>query len=305
MRRLTLGILIFLFPLYVSGQLYTISDQYVHDALAINPAYSGSQNALSTTILYRNQWVGFEGSPKTMFLSIHTPLNNERVGLGFLFMNDNIGVSNETSFIGNYAYRIDLGYGKLAFGLGFGIIFTSTAWNELAVQDTDDEQLTDNFSTGVMPNFSTGIFYSTKKYFIGLSVPLFLSHVYDYKADKYTIRNDFTEYNYFCNAGYIFDLDPDIKFSPSLLVRYHRANSTQIDISSQIILKDRIWLGVSYRSKNTLVGMFQCQINNQLRIAYSYEFTIGKIGQYNNGSHEIMLNYVFNYAAEVTGPRQF
>ncbi len=305
MRRLTLGIWIFLIPLHVCGQLYTISDHYVHNALAINPAYSGSQDALSTTILYRNYWVGFEGSPKTVSLAIHTPLNNERVGLGFFIVNDNIGVSNETSFIGNYAYRIDLGYGKLAFGLGFGLTFTSTAWNKLDAQDADDELLTDNFSNAVVPNFSTGIYYTTKKYFIGLSVPLFLSHVYDSKTDKYSIRNDFTEYNYFCNAGYIIDLDPNIKFFPSLLVKYHQGNATQIDINSQVIIKNRVWLGISYRSKNILVGMLQCQINNQLRIAYSYGFSIGKIGQYNNGSHEIMLNYVFNYAAEVAGPRQF
>jgi type IX secretion system PorP/SprF family membrane protein len=305
MRLLTLSIWIFLFPLYVCGQLYTISDHYVYNALAINPAYSGSQDALSTTVLYRTYWVGFEGSPKTMSLSIHAPLNNERVGLGFLIMNDNIGVSKETSFIGNYAYRMDLGYGKLAFGLGFGITFYSNAWNKLVAQDADDEQLTDNSSTGIMPNFSVGIYYTTKKYFMGLSVPLFLSHEFDSKTDKYIIRNDFTEYNYFYNAGYIFDIDPNIKFFPSLLVKYHQGNATQIDINSQVIIKNRVWLGVSYRSKNIIVGMLQCQINNQLRIAYSYDFNIGKYRQYNNGSHEIMLNYIFNYAAEVTNPRQF
>jgi len=305
MRQLILSIWIFLFSVHVNGQLYPISDQYVHNALAINPAFSGSQDALSTTFLYRNNWSGIEGSPKTMSLSVHTPLNNERVGLGFLIINDEIGVSKETSTIGNYAYRMDLGYGKLAFGLGFGVTVSKIEWNKLAAQDVGDEQLTDNYSTGIMPNFSTGIYYTTKKYFIGLSAPLFLSHKYDPKKDKYIISNDFKEYNYFCNAGYILNIYQNIKFFPSLLIKYHQGNSTQIDINSQVILKDKIWLGVSYRSKNILVGMIQFQINNQLRIAYSYDFNIGRYRQYTNGSYEIMLNYIFNYNADVVGPRQF
>lgn len=305
MQRLIIFIWIFLFSFCARGQLYTISDHYVYDALTINPAYSGSQDALSTTVLYRHSLIGFEGSPKTMSLSIHTPLNNEKVGLGFLIINDKIGISKQTDLIGNYAYRMNLGYGKLAFGLGFGLAFRSFAWNKLASQDAGDNQLANTLSTGAMPNFSAGVYYSTNKYFVGLSVPLFLTHEYNPKTNKYIIRNDFTEYNYFYNAGYVVDIEKNIRFFPSLLLKYHKGNATQIDINSQVILRNRIWLGASYRSKNILVGMLQCQINNQLRVAYSYDFMIGKDAPYKYNSHEIMLNYIFNYKAEVTGPRQF
>lgn len=305
MRILFSIIYIYLLPLYIWGQLSTISDHYVHNSLAINPAYSGSQEALSTTILHRRYWFGFKGSPTTMSLSVHTPLKNERIGLGLLLLNDKIGINKETSFIGNYAYRIDLGYGKLAFGLGFGMTFFSAAWNDLAAHDPDDILLTNNSSFGVIPDFSIGIYYTTKKYFMGLSLPLFLSHEYDPKSNKYTITNYYKEYNYFYNAGYIFDINQDIKFFPSLLVKYHKGNTTQIDFNSQIILKDKVWFGATYRSKNVLIGMFQYQVNNQLRIAYSYDFSIGKKGQYMNNSHEIMLNYIFKYIAKVAGPRQF
>lgn len=305
MRRIILSLWLFIIPLFVCGQLYTMSDHYVHNALAINPAYSGSQGALNATILYRNYWTSFEGSPSTMSLLIHAPLNNERIGLGFFIMNDRIGVSKETSIVGNYAYRMDLGLGKLALGLGFGVTMNNTDWNKLAAQDPNDEQLINNSSTGIMPNFSIGIYYTTKKYFIGLSIPLFLSHVYDPKTNKYMTRNDFKEYNYFYNAGYIFDIYSDIKFLPALLVKYHKGNTTQIDISSQLILKRKVWLGVTYRSKSIIAGMFQFQVNNQFRIAYSYDFSVGKEVRSNNNSQEIMLNYVFNYTAKVPGPREF
>jgi type IX secretion system PorP/SprF family membrane protein len=305
MRQFFLNICLFLFSISVFGQLYPESDQYVDNALAINPAFSGSQDALSTTILYRNYLTGIDGSPKTMSLSVHAPLNNERIGLGFLVLNDEIGVTRETSIAGNYAYRMNLGYGKLAFGLGIGLTISKIEWNKLAAQDAGDEELAENYTSGIIPNFSTGIYYSTKKYFIGLSMPKLLSYKYDTKKDKYQIRNNFSEYNYFCNAGIVLNINQNLKIFPSLLVKYHKANGTQIDINSQIIIKDKIWLGISYRTKNTLVGMIQCQVNNQLRIAYSYDINVGKYGKHINGAHEIMLNYIFNYDVEVEGPRQF
>jgi type IX secretion system PorP/SprF family membrane protein len=282
-----------------------MSDHYVHEALTINPAYAGSQDALSISILYRNSWVGFEGSPKTMSMSIHAPIHNEKVGIGFLILNDKIGVDKETDFVGNYAYRMDLGYGKLAFGLGIAMTLRSTDWTKLAAQDANDELLANNSSTGVMPNFSTGIYYSTKKYFIGLSVPLFLSHEYDPQKGKYLTRNDFAAYNYFCNTGYLMNIGPDVRFFPSFLFKYHKGNAPQVDINSQIILRNKVWLGATYRSKNGMVGMLQYQVNNQFRIAYSYDFIVGKDALYRYNSHEIMLHYVFNYKAEVAGPRQF
>jgi type IX secretion system PorP/SprF family membrane protein len=305
MQRLISIIGFILFPLYMNGQSFTMSDHYVHEALAINPAYAGSQDALSMTILYRNFNSGFEGSPKTMSLSIHTPVSNEKIGLGLFIMNDKIGVSEETNFVGNYAYRMDLGYGKLAFGLGLCLTLNKTEWNKLAALDANDEQLANTSSSGLMPNFSAGIYYSTKNYFIGLSVPLLLSHVFNPLKDKYITKNDFSNYNYFCNAGYILDAGSNLKIYPSFLLKYHKGDATQIDINSKIILKNRVGFGATYRSNNVIIGRIECQLNNQLRIGYSYDFKVGGDLLYKYNSHEIMLNYIFNYKTEVAGPRQF
>jgi type IX secretion system PorP/SprF family membrane protein len=304
MLRLIQSILIYLLPICACGQLYNISDLYVFDALALNPAYAGNKEALSISLLNSISWVGFEGSPKTVSFSIHAPLKNEKVGLGFLLINDKIGVSKEINLIGNYSYSLNLDYGKLAFGVGFGLTLLNTNWKTLAAQDPGDELLTNN-SSGVVPDLSTGIYFSNKKIYLGLSIPLFLSHEYDPGLDKYTTRNDFAAYNYFCSAGYIIDIASNTKLVPSILGKYHKGNGSLLDINTQMILRNRFWFGFTYRSKNILAGMIQCQVNNQLRIGYSYDFNISKKIQYNYSSHQIMLNYVFNYKAIVTGPRQF
>jgi type IX secretion system PorP/SprF family membrane protein len=285
--------------------MFPLSDHYVYNALAINPAFAGCHDALSATVSYRNQWVGFKDAPKSYMLSVHTPIYNDRIGLGLLIEKNSIGIFKETSFIGNYAYRMELHDGKLALGLGFGVTVYKVAWNELDAADADDVQLMNNPTSAVLPAFSVGAYYYTQKYFIGISLPLFLSHELDQSTGKYKIGNNFSGYNYFITGGYEVGISQGFKLLPSILIKYHPDNNIQIDYNVQINLKDRIWMGIGYRNRNMLIGMFQCQINYQLRMAYSYDFDLGSIGKYRNGSHEIVLNYVFKYARNVMGPRQF
>jgi len=277
----------------------------VVNALAINPAFAGCQDALSATISYRDQWVGYKDSPKSYILSVHTPVYNDRVGLGLLIEKNSIGIFKETSFLGNYAYRMELRDGKLALGLGFGVTIYNIAWNELVAADANDVQLMNNSKSSVLPTFSLGTYYYTKKYFIGISIPLFLSHQIDKSTGKYKIGSNFSGSNYFLTGGYEMRISPQVKFLPSLIIKYHPKNAIQIDYNAQLSLKDRIWMGIGYRNRNMLVGMLQYQLNYQIRMAYSYDYNFGSIGEYMNGSHEIVLNYVFKYSRNVMGPRQF
>src|SRR4030042_2098247 len=302
MNRYVLGILAVLFPLHMLAQMFPLADYYTYNALPINPAFAGSHDALSATIQYRDQWVGFQDAPKGQMFSVHTPVNNDRIGLGLLVDKKTIGIYKETSFIGNYAYRRELYNGKLALGLGFGITVYDVAWNDLEATDANDVLLTDNSTSAALPDFSLGAYYYTHEYFIGISLPLFLSHVPNESTGNYTIKNNFSDYNYFFTGGYKIGISPMVKFFPSVLIKYHPNYAVQIDYNAQIILKDRIWIGMGYRNSNMLVSMLQCQINDQLRIAYSYDFDFSIIGRYKNGSHEIVLGYVFSYARIVMSP---
>ena len=305
MKRCILNIWFIILPFFAFTQIHFLSDQYVFNALAINPAFAGSKDALCISLLHRNQWIGFEGAPKTMTVSIHTSIRNENTGLGILFINDKIGVSNQTSLSGNYAYRIDMGNGKLAFGIAAALSVNNTNWSELAKIDLDDEQLLNNSPTTVLPNFSTGVYYKTGNYFLGLSIPSLLSNVFDPATKKNVLQSNFSEYNYFLCGGYIFKLKQDFEIFPSTLIKYQQGNKAQIDINAQLIYSKKFWLGATYRSNKSLVSMLQFQLNDQFRVAYSYGLDLGKLSKFNTGSHEIMLHYEFSYLVEVIGPRNF
>ena len=305
MNRFFLTVLALLLQLQLLGQMFPLSDHYVYNALAINPAFAGSEEALSATIFYRNQWVGFKDAPKSQMLSVHAPVFNDRIGLGVLIENNTDGIFKETNFLGNYSYRMQLRDGKLSFGLAFGATVYNNAWNELDATDPNDYQLMNNPTSAVLPAFSLGTYYYTKKYFIGFSLPLLLSHSLNQSTGKYELENNFSGYNYFLTGGYEFSISPMITFTPSMLVKYHPQNAIQIDYNMLFGLKDKVWAGLSYRSKDILVAMVQCQLNYQFRISYSYDFNMGSMGKYMGGSHEIVLNYVFRYNRKVIGPREF
>jgi type IX secretion system PorP/SprF family membrane protein len=305
MKRILKTVLILLFPVSLSGQLTPVTNQYVLNPVSINPACAGNKNALNVSALYRRQWVGIAGSPETMTLSADAPFFNGKVGLGLIVVNDKIGVSKETHFSTNYAYRIEMGDGLLSFGLGLGFMTTNTAWSKLVVVDPgDDFYLTDS-RVFIVPNFSFGTYYSYRNYFAGFSIPKFLSYKFNFDKNRYGFVNDPSLYTYCLNTGYLLTFSSKIKFLPSALVSFEAGGRFLYDLNAHVNLIDRFWLGLSYQNKRSVTGLFQFNINRQLRVAYSYDFDISKLGTYSSGSHEIMLRYEFKYKVDVINPLIF
>ena len=83
--------------------------QYMFNTISINPAYAGSRETLSAVGLHRSQWVGLEGGPQTQTLSVHSPLKNEKVGLGISVINDELGFENFQYVYGDFSYTIQTG----------------------------------------------------------------------------------------------------------------------------------------------------------------------------------------------------
>ena len=79
MKRLGILIALLVLVLPSFGQQDPLFSQYMFNPLIINPAYAGSREALSATILHRSQWVGFDGAPTTQTLGVHAPLRKKKV----------------------------------------------------------------------------------------------------------------------------------------------------------------------------------------------------------------------------------
>jgi type IX secretion system PorP/SprF family membrane protein len=102
-KILLLTILIFLSRISLFAQQDIMVSQYMFNGLLLNPAYAGSHKYFSSSLLHRTQWVGFDGAPKTSILALDGPVNNEKMGIGFIISNDRIGITEQTDMYANYS----------------------------------------------------------------------------------------------------------------------------------------------------------------------------------------------------------
>ncbi len=305
MKRIIKLLFFLLIPLSLSGQLTPFTNQYVLNPLTINPAYAGNRGVMNIAAFYRKQWVGIKGSPETMSLTVDAPFRDNKMGLGLNVINDKIGVTKETKFGANYSYKIDMKKGNLSFGLGAGLMVTNTAWSDLVVLDPGDEYLLIDSKAFVVPTFSFGTYYSGDKYFAGFSIPKLVGYKFDFDKNKYVLNNNMGDYYYLFNTGYLFDLSSHLKFFPSALIVFSPGDKILYDINAHFRVMDRLWLGASYRNNRSISGMFQFQLTDQVKFAYTYDFDFAKLRTYSSGSHEIMLRYEFRYKVEAISPLNF
>ena len=298
MKKVFLLVIGLLFAAYASAQQSSIYSQYMFNGLAINPAYAGQDNLLSLTALARVQSVGLEGAPDTQTFSVHTPVVKDKVGLGLQFFHEKIGVTEQTGVFTSYSYRIKLSQFNISFGLQAGVNFYNTEFSQLVVQNPGDPVF-QNDERSVTPNFGSGILVYNKRLFAGISMPQMLSTG---DANKTIVQ----EKPFMVYGGYTFDLSPALKITPSTLVKITNGRPVEWNINANLIIKDLIWVGASFRPVNTVVGMLQLQLTDQLSLGYGYDITLGELRTIESGSHEFMLNYRFRFSQkDVISPRYF
>ncbi|MEP1489587.1 MAG: type IX secretion system membrane protein PorP/SprF [Algibacter sp.] len=278
--------------------------QYMYNTISINPAYAGSREALSVVGLHRSQWVGFDGGPITQTLSIHTPLRNDRIGLGLSFIEDDLGPQNFTYLYGDFSYSIPTGRnGKLAFGLKAG--FTQYSLDA-------DFRASESFDPAVLgvedrwtPNIGAGVYWSTDRIYFGLSTPRILNTDYNTTKEYEALER----LSYYFTGGYVFDLSKRLKFKPAALVKATNGAPLSYDLTANFLFNEKFWLGGSYRineSTAAIGGIADFQVSRQLRIGYAYEKPISDIRAYTSGTHEILLMYEFKFlSSKLKSPRYF
>lgn len=290
------------------AQFSPTDNLYLLNPLLLNPAYAGSKGALNMMSIYGQKWAGIEGAPRELTFSIDAPVFDNRLGLGLVVKSSQVGVVRENQLVSNYAYKISSGRSTLSFGLGAGVIMTNTNYSELVVIDPGDERYLADAKLFAVPNFSFGVYYENETFFAGLTIPRLLSFKYDYANNKYLFNNKFSNYSYHLNTGMKIEISPDINFHPSAMLRYSLipANAKfQYHLNAGFSFFERFDLGASYQSQGTVSAMAQFNISRQLGVAYMYDFQISELGNYSNGSHFIMLSYIFNYELDAVNPLMF
>lgn len=284
------------------AQQQAMYTQYMFNGLAINPAYAGSQGGLSITALGRKQWVGFDGAPSTETFSVHSPVGNRKIAWGVLLSHDNIGVTDQYAACGMYAYRVKMPKGTLSAGLQVGVDSYRAGLSRVLVRQSGDDFFAFDDVQGVLPNFGAGLYYSTQRFYAGFSMPRLLTNAYPgydgSRARQYQ--------HWFFSTGYVFDINRDLKLKPNLLVKAVAGAPLEFDLNANLLIKEKFWVGASYRSLDAISGLVEFQATQQFKFGYAYDYALTDLGRYHGGTHEIMLNYILSFKkTKITSPRYF
>lgn len=295
-------VLIMFMPLLAYSQQQPMYSQYMFNGMALNPAYAGSHESLSLTAISRHQWVGIDGAPSTQTFTAHAPVKNERVGLGVMLMRDKIGVTNHLSSNFAYAYKIPLRKGVLSAGLQASFNQYKINYSELHIEN--DIAFGQDDVSRILLNFGTGLYYSTSKFYAGFSVPqLMKSRIEDAEAGAAIALTR----HYFFTSGYVFTLSPDLKLKPNVLLKATEGAPLSADFNANLLVREVVWVGLSYRSFNSCGALLELQATDQFRFGYAYDFLLAsQVKGWNTGSHEFMLSYNFTFSKNrFHSPRYF
>ena len=280
--------------------------QYMYNTMAVNPAYAGSRGVFSITALHRSQWVGLDGAPTTQTLNLNTPVGR-RVGVGLSIVNDKIGngTNQDTYFDGVVSYTVPTSQtGRLSFGLKAGGHSLNINFNKL--RNYQNEGVSGSgIDKKFSPNFGAGVYYHTNHFYAGLSVPNFLKTEH-FESSTTSLAQE--RMNIYFITGYIFDLNPNLKFKPAALIKAVNGAPLQVDISANFLLNEKFNIGLAYRWDAALSALVGFQLSNQLMIGLAYDKETTALGNtsFNDGSFEILLRYEFrNKIKNVIAPRFF
>ncbi len=303
---ITLGI----FSTKVQAQQDAQYTQYMYNPISINPAYAGTRDVFSFLGLYRTQWVGLDGAPKTFTLSGHSPVG-EKVGLGMNVTHDEIFITNETYIDIDFSYKINLSdEAKLALGIKAGGHLLTIDTNRLnqGAFNPGDADAEINIDNKFSPQFGIGAYYYTNKFYLGLSVPNMLEteHFDENSANNNSIATAKERVNVYLMAGRTFDLNADLKFKPATLFKVVDGSPLQVDLSANFLIKEKLTLGAAYRWSAALSGIIGYQLSDQLMLGFAYDRETTELRQYNDGSFEFFLRFeLFKRNNRMISPRFF
>ncbi len=298
-----------------SQQEYYFSNT-INNPYTVNPAASGMSSVIHIEASGRMQWLGYNGSPRTMLLTgngqlktkgkeARTPFNAEDKAffnqptrntgtikhiIGGKAMNDAIGPFAKTSIYGSYAIHLPFSK-KLNFGVGLGL-----GWSNFKIdQDRiilhqDDDQIYNQFLTAsASQNFldaNAGIVLYGERFFGGLS----MTQAFKNKANFGGVETgSYFERHFFLLMKYKFTVNEDFNLEPSVVLKYVKHSPFAIDLGARILYHDAIWFGIQYRTNNAFNIQVGANLVKNFYLSYAYEFSNGPLSISRNGTHEVNL----------------
>lgn len=273
----------------LQAQQRSIYSQYMFNGLTINPAYSATDMASNLSLHHRQQWVGLDGAPQTTTLSFYTPTGYSSLSLGGLVAYDRIGANSQSEAAISAAFKVDLTEEvQLAAGLNIGV---ANGGGDLHLLPPTDDPLFARNERNLDGIVGAGLMLYSNSFYLGVSAPQ-LQNITFREVNNGLTESKFKRH-YYVAGGYLINISDDFKLKPNFLMRFVEGSQPQYDINLSAQFLQRLWLGVSYRTLESINILAQYEFSPKFQLTYSYDVLTSVSGKVSSGSHEIMLSYRF------------
>ena len=288
-KTLLVSIMVYLVSFMAVGQKEPQYTQYMYNIGSFNPAYAGTVETAEIAGLYRAQWIDIPGAPRTFRFGVNIPMVNEKTGLGFNVVSDQLGPSTQTYVDVAYSYQVSISDNtKLSFGLDVGGSFLNVDFSKGDFEIENEPLLNTETLNKFYPTIGAGTFLYSDDWYVGLSIPNFLTNGI-YGDEVAVLVEDKVQFNFI--GGYVFELSSGLKFKPAFMLNYLQGSPVNMNLSTNFLINDVVTLGASYRVDNALSGLAGFQVSSGMFVGYSYDYNTNGLGEFNNGSHEIILKF--------------
>ena len=274
---------------WVSAQQEPQYTQYMYNIGSFNPAYSASVENIEITPLYRAQWLDIEGAPRTLRLGTNVPFANGKNGMSVNIIYDEIGPASQTFLDVGYAFQINVSETtRLSFGVEAGGSFLNLDFTKGNFQNPGEPLLGQLQTNNFYPTVGAGLFLYDESWYLGMSVPNFLSGEL-YNEEVTALIQEQFQYNFI--GGFVFDVSDNLLLKPAFLMNFSEGVPANVNLSANALVNQRFTLGVSYRFDNAVSGLAGFQISDGVFAGYSYDHVINNLSTFANGSHELIFKF--------------
>lgn len=274
-------------------QIFRLS-QYLQHNYIFNPAASGAGAFGSAIVSYKKMWSGIEGGPQTLLASTDKYFKKYKTGFSSVLFNDVTGPTSRSGIEMNGSYALPMTEKrKLMFGMGALLLQERVDKNFLEKYIPGDPLLSGSGSV-VTGDASAGIYYTSPKFNVGLSVKQLIQSKLNLIKSSTTIEGKLYRQYYFMGS-YNLITDEENVIVPNFLVKISQNAPTDIEAGAKIIHKDMIWGGFNFHYDQDYTAFAGLKINGKYSIGYAFDQYKTPLSVFDDGgnSHELSLMYYF------------
>lgn len=280
-------------PAFLIAQQMPYFTQVRTNAVFFNPAVTGTKKTLDLRLVYRNQWVGYDGHPVTQAFNLNSRFFKGKMGAGLQYYKDITGPTQRNLF--NLAYAYHFRYPDVEMSIGVSANFFKYFINGtlITIRNTQDKAIDRSIlADDRFFDMNAGWLLYNDRFHIGLCAQNLIQQSAEYyEGVPDSLKGAIIKMvpHPFFTVGYNWGGNPFFVWENTLNAGYISGATISLDYSLRVFIRNKFIVGGSYRLKDAFSLHAGFILMDQVQVAYSYDIGMSALRKAHQNSHELSI----------------